>query len=195
MNKKQEILESLKSVYDPELGQNIVELQMVRDIVITDGKARLTLALTTLRCPMKEKIIGDVKEAVGSVKGISSIEVELTEMSKDEMDHLFPKHPLVGIKKVKHFVAVGSGKDGVGKTTVAVNLAIALNREGFKVGLLDADMYGPNVPIMLDISEKPGGEDGMILPPEKFGLKIMSIGFFVDESKPIIWRAPLYQRL
>lgn len=82
MNKKQEILESLKSVYDPELGQNIVELQMVRDIVITDGKARLTLALTTLRCPMKEKIIGDVKEAVGSVKGISSIEVELTEMSK-----------------------------------------------------------------------------------------------------------------
>lgn len=115
-------------------------------------------------------------------------------MTQEEMNQLFPKHPLAGIGKVKHFIAVGSGKGGVGKTTVAVNLAIALNREGFKVGLLDADIYGPNVPIMLDISEKPEGEEGMILPPEKFGLKIMSIGFFIDESQPIIWRGPLVSK-
>jgi ATP-binding protein involved in chromosome partitioning len=112
-------------------------------------------------------------------------------MSREELDHLFPKHPLLGIDKVARFVAVASGKGGVGKTTVAVNLAFALSREGFRVGLLDADVYGPSIPTMLDLSKRPRLEAKMIVPLEKFGLKIMSFGFFLEGSQPLIWRGPL----
>lgn len=191
MDKEQKIIEALKTVYDPELRKNIVELQMVRDILDSDGHAKITIALTTLQCPLKEQIVENVKEAVRTVQGISSVEVELTAMSKDELDRLFPRHPLLGIEKVKHFIAVASGKGGVGKTTIAVNLAMALGQEGFQVGLLDADVYGPSIPVMTGISERPDVENEMIVPLEKFGLKIMSIGFMLDESQPVIWRGPL----
>lgn len=127
--------------------------------------------------------------------GVTAVEIDLTEMTQEEMNQLFPKHPLAGIGKVKHFIAVGSGKGGVGKTTVAVNLAMALCKEGFKVGLFDADVYGPNIPVMLGLSEKSGGEAGMILPLEKFGLKIISIGFFTTEDQPVIWRGPLVSKV
>jgi len=101
------------------------------------------------------------------------------------------KHSLEGIQNVKHFLAVGSGKGGVGKTSVAVNLALALRQQGFRVGLLDADVYGPSIPVMLDLNEEPQFESGMIEPLEKYGLKLMSIGFLVDESQPVIWRGPM----
>jgi ATP-binding protein involved in chromosome partitioning len=191
MNKEQEIIEALKTVYDPELNKNIVDLQMVKNILVTDGHVKLTIALTTLQCPLKEQIVESVKEAIRTVEGVSSVEVKLTAMSKDELDRLFPKHPLLGIEKVKHFIAVASGKGGVGKTTVAINLAMALGREGFQVGLLDADVYGPSIPVMAGISERLDVGHEMIVPLEKFGLKIMSIGFMLDESQPVIWRGPL----
>lgn len=190
-----EVREVLKEVYDPELNKNIIDLQMVKNIHIAGNKVKLTLALTTMRCPMKEKIIDDIKKAIMDKTGITVVEVDLTEMTQEEMNRLFPKHPLAGIGKVKHFIAVGSGKGGVGKTTVAVNLAMALCKEGFKVGLFDADVYGPNIPVMLGLSEKPGGEAGMILPLEKFGLKIISIGFFTTEDQPVIWRGPLVSKV
>jgi ATP-binding protein involved in chromosome partitioning len=191
MSTEQEIRETLQNIYDPELKRNIVELQMVRDIAVTDGNVNLTLALTTLRCPMKEKFVADIRDALLRIPGISTVQVKLTEMGKEELERLFPKHPLVGINKVKHFIAVGSGKGGVGKTTIAINLALALSREGFKVGLLDADVYGPSIPVMLGLSQRPEGKEGMILPLEKFNLIIMSIGFFINESQPVIWRGPL----
>jgi ATP-binding protein involved in chromosome partitioning len=191
MNEERKITEALKTVYDPELEKSIVELQMVRNILVSDGHAKITIALTTLRCPLKEQIVESVKEAVRTVQGISSVDVELTAMSKDELDRLFPRHPLLGIEKVKHFIAVASGKGGVGKTTIAVNLAMALGQEGFQVGLLDADVYGPSIPVMTGISERPDVENEMIVPLQKFGLKIMSIGFMLDESQPVIWRGPL----
>ena len=191
MNEERKITEALKTVYDPELKKSIVELQMVRNILVSDGHAKITIALTTLRCPLKEQIVESVKEAVRTVQGISSVDVELTAMSKDELDRLFPRHPLLGIEKVKHFIAVASGKGGVGKTTIAVNLAMALGQEGFQVGLLDADVYGPSIPVMTGISERPDVENEMIVPLQKFGLKIMSIGFMLDESQPVIWRGPL----
>jgi len=191
MNKIQKIKEALKNVYDPELNKNIIELRMVKDINIADNRVKLTLALTTLQCPMKEKIVEDIKRTIKKIKGISSVNIELTEMSKEELDLLFPKHPLIGIDKIRHFIAVASGKGGVGKTTVAINLAVALSREGFNVGILDADIYGPNIPVMMGISQRPKGEKGMIIPLERFELKVMSIGFFIDESQPVIWRGPL----
>jgi ATP-binding protein involved in chromosome partitioning len=143
---------------------------------------------------MKGKIVKNVKGAIQKVPGVSAVEVDLTAMSKEELDRLFPKHPLKGIDKVAHFVAVASGKGGVGKTTVAISLALALSKEGFKVGLLDADIYGPSIPIMLGLSQKPHSEAGMIVPLEKFGLKIVSFGFFLDEKQPLIWRGPLVAR-
>jgi ATP-binding protein involved in chromosome partitioning len=191
MSKEQEIENALRSVYDPELKKSIVELNMARDIVISGGNVTLTLALTTLRCPLKEKIVEDIKNAIKKIPGISSVIVNLTAMSKEELDRLFPKHPLLGIEKVKHFIAVASGKGGVGKTTVAINLALALRGEGFQVGLLDADIYGPSVPVMTGISERPCVEHEMIVPLEKFDIKIMSIGFMIDENQPVIWRGPL----
>lgn len=185
------VREALKKVLDPELKKSLVDLQMVRDIQVGEDSVRVTLALTTLGCPMKKRIVQDVKEAVLQVAGVGSVEVELTVMSREELVRLFPKHPLKGIDKVSQFIAVASGKGGVGKTTVAVNLALALSREGLRVGLLDADVYGPSIPVMLNLSDRPRAESGMILPHEKFGLKVMSFGFFLKESQPLIWRGPL----
>jgi len=186
-----DVREALKGVQDPGLKKNVIELQMVRDVQIEQGEVRIVLALTTLACPMKKRIVEDIKEAVKQVRGVSSVDVQLTVMEKEELDRLFVKHPLKGIDKVRHFIAVGSGKGGVGKTTVAINLALALSRQGFEVGLLDADLYGPSIPTMLDLSERPRAESGMMLPLEKYGLKIISIGFLAAAGQPLIWRGPL----
>ncbi|MBW2647177.1 MAG: Mrp/NBP35 family ATP-binding protein [Deltaproteobacteria bacterium] len=191
---KQKIKEALKRVKDPELNKSIIDLQMVKDIHIDDGQVRLTVALTTLRCPMKQKIVADVKQAIEEISGVSGAEVELTAMSREELSRIFPKHPLMGIKKVKHFIAVASGKGGVGKTTVTINVALALSREGLKVGLLDADVYGPSIPVMMGLSQRPESEHGMVIPLEKFDLRIMSFGFFLGENTPLIWRGPLVGR-
>ncbi|MDY0039610.1 MAG: Mrp/NBP35 family ATP-binding protein [Desulforhabdus sp.] len=188
---QQDVREALRGVQDPGLKKNVVELQMVKDVQIEADKVRIVLALTTLGCPMKKKIVEDVKEAVKRVRGVASVDVQLTVMKKEELDRLFVKHPLKGIDKVRRFIAVGSGKGGVGKTTVAINLALALSRQGFDVGLLDADLYGPSIPTMLDLSERPRAESGMMLPLEKYGLKIISIGFLTEGSQPLIWRGPL----
>jgi ATP-binding protein involved in chromosome partitioning len=186
-----EIRAALNAVRDPELKKSIVDLQMVREILIRDGQVHITVALTTLACPMKKRILEDVEQAVREIAGVTSVQVELTVMSQEDRNRLFPKHPLLGIEQVARFIAVASGKGGVGKTTVAINLALALSSEGLRVGLLDADLYGPSIPTMLDLAERPRAEAKMIVPLEKFGLKIMSFGFFLDASKPLIWRGPL----
>jgi ATP-binding protein involved in chromosome partitioning len=185
------IWNALRKVKDPELKKSLVDLHMVRDIQIGAEEVRVTLALTTLGCPMKQRIVQEVKEALRALEGVAAVEVDLTAMTRDELDRLFPKHPLKGIQKVSRFLAVASGKGGVGKTTVAINLALALSREGRNVGLLDADVYGPSIPVMLGLSVRPQSESGMMLPLEKFDLKVMSFGFFLDESQPLIWRGPL----
>jgi ATP-binding protein involved in chromosome partitioning len=127
--------------------------------------------------------------------------------SRDEKEAVFvsvmsrspeeaPREPtLPGVERVKHFVAVASGKGGVGKTTVAVNLALALSKKGLKIGLLDADVYGPSVPVMLGLQGEPGGEGGMLVPLERFGLKVMSVGFLIEEDQPVIWRGPMVSKM
>lgn len=186
-----QIREALQAVQDPELKRSIVDLHMVREILVKDEEVLINLALTTLGCPMKKRIVEEVKQAVQKVAGAVAVHVELSVMNREELDRLFPKHPLRGIEKVARFVAVASGKGGVGKTTVAINLALALSQRGLQVGLLDADVYGPSIPTMLGLSERPRAESGMLLPPEKFGLKIMSFGFFIEGNKALIWRGPL----
>lgn len=188
---QQEVREVLKEVFDPGLKKNLIELKMVQDVLIEGNSVRIILALTTLGCPMKKKIAQNVVDRVKQIPGVGSVEVELTVMKKEELDQLFEKHPLKGIDKVHRFVAVGSGKGGVGKTTVAINLALALGRKGFSVGLLDADVYGPSIPTMLDLAERPRAESGMIIPLEKYGLKIISFGFFTEGGRALIWRGPL----
>lgn len=188
---QQDVREALVGVQDPGLNRNVIELQMVKDVLIEQDNVRIVLALTTLGCPMKKRIVEDVKHAVSQVHGVSTVDVQLTVMKKEELDKLFVKHPLKGIDKVRRFIAVGSGKGGVGKTTVAINLALALSKEAFKVGLLDADVYGPSIPTMLALSQRPRAESGMMLPLEKYGLKIMSFGFFTEGGQPLIWRGPL----
>jgi len=164
---------------------------MIKQVSIEGDSVRIVLALTTMGCPMKTKMAQNVVERVKKIPGVGTVDVELTVLKKEELDQLFDKHPLKGIDKVHRFVAVGSGKGGVGKTTVAINLALALSRKGFSVGLLDADVYGPSIPTMLDLSGRPRAESGMIIPLEKYGLKIISFGFFTKEGQAVIWRGPL----
>lgn len=137
-------------------------------------------------------MVDEIKQVVGALAGVISVHVQLEAMTDEEREKLFPTHPLAGIKKVKHTLAVASGKGGVGKTTIAVNTALALQKQGYKVGLLDADVYGPSVPLMLAISDnKPDMDAGMLVPVEKFGLKIISFGMLLKKGQALIWRGPL----
>lgn len=191
MIEKPEVIEVLKKIHEPKLKKDLVELGMIRNLMIDGENVKLTLALTTLRCPLKSQMVDEIKQVVGALAGVSSVDVQLVAMSGEDRKKLFPRHPLAGIDKVKCTLAVASGKGGVGKTTVAVNVALALQKRGYKVGLLDADVYGPSIPLMLSISEKPEMEAGMLVPVEKIGLKIVSIGMLLKKGQALIWRGPL----
>ena len=190
---KEEILDVLKKVKDPGLNKGIVGLGMIKDIEIAGSAVRVTVSLTMAGCPMKNQIKDDVEKAIHGVEGVSEVKVILTTMTSEERAKLSGQGPseMQGIEKVKRIIAVASGKGGVGKTTVTVNLAIALSKKGFKVGILDADMHGPDIPIMLGIDERPLGSKGMLLPIEKFGLKVVSTATLAGEGVPIVWRGPL----
>jgi ATP-binding protein involved in chromosome partitioning len=189
---KNEIIAALSHVIDPDLNKDLVTLNMIEDIHIEGRTVKFKLVLTTPACPlknqMKQACIDSIHERVDD-KAIVEIELtsRVTSVRKDTEEVL---------KDVKNIIAVGSGKGGVGKSTISVNLAIALSRTGAKVGLLDADIYGPSIPIMFGLlNERPDSfdQDGKIriIPFEKYGVKILSIGFFVDQSKALIWRGPM----
>ena len=189
------IHEALQSIIHPLLKKSLVDLGMIRDITVAANDVTLTLALKSDHGPLKEKLVRDIERVAGQVPGVSTVNVNITTLSREEVDELFPKVPLKGIEKVRHIVAVASGKGGVGKTTVAVNLALAFARSGFRTGLLDADVYGPSVPLMLALSDNLTEKDGMILPAEKFGLHIVSLGMTAGETDAFIWRGPLVSKM
>ena len=191
---EQKVREALQSVREPKLKKNLVELGMIKNVTVEAEKVTLTLALPTLKYPLKGRIVDEIKLVLAGFPGVSSVDVQITALSADERERLFPKPSLLGIRKVGHFLAVASGKGGVGKTSIAVNVALALVKQGHKVGLLDADVYGPSVPLMLGLSGKAEMKHGMLIPEEKFGLKIMSFGMLMAEGQAVIWRGPLVTR-
>lgn len=179
-----DILKALSSVQDPDLHRDIVSLGFVKDVKVSGGKATFTVELTTPACPVKD-LLKDQCEAAVRALGISDVQVNMTARVRETTDaELLPD--------VRNVIAIASGKGGVGKSTVAVNLAVALSREGASVGLLDADVYGPSIPMMMGCaSERPWTENGKIIPIERFGLKLMSLGFLLEEGQAVLWRGPM----
>lgn len=180
------VLEALSHVLDPEIKKDLVTLNMIQNVKVSDDNVvSLTVVLTTPACPLKNKIKTDVTEAVMAIDGVKDIEIEMSARVRSDGQKRKVKLP------IKNVVAVASGKGGVGKSTVAVNLAVALARTGAAVGIMDADIYGPNLPTMMGVKEPPTMDGDKIVPPTSFGVKVISIGFFVPADQPLIWRGPM----
>ena len=197
------IREALRDVRDPEIGRDLVSLNMVRDINIQGSCVKVGIALTTAGCPLKHRITTDIKDRLAMVEGVESVEVDFGVMSDDDRQNLMTSlhggpselAPAFRDESKTRIIAVVSGKGGVGKSTVAVNLAAALDRAGHSVEILDADVHGSSVPVMLGSMEKPNVVGGVIFPVESAqGLKFISMGNFVNEGQAIIWRAPIVNK-
>lgn len=182
------VLNALRVVVDPDLRKDIVTLGFVKDLAIDAGRVSFTIELTTPACPVKDQLQAQAIAAVKAL-GVANVDVRMTANVQSASMPETGRTPLPGVKNV---IAVGAGKGGVGKTTVSVNLALALAKCGSRVGILDGDIYGPNVPIMLGLRETQLGTDGkQIVPAEKYGLQVVSIGFLTSDDAPVIWRGPM----
>ena len=182
------VLNALRVVVDPDLRRDIVSLGFVKDLAIADGRASFTIELTTPACPVKDQMRDQAVAAVRALPGVADVDVQLTAKVRSASAPETGRPPLPGVKNV---IAVGAGKGGVGKTTVAVNLALALAQCGSRVGILDGDIYGPNVPIMLGLNTQLTTDGKQIVPAEKYGMQVVSIGFLTNDDAPIIWRGPM----
>jgi len=183
------VLDALKVVQDPDLHRDIVSLGFIKDLNINGGKVGFTIELTTPACPVKDQMRDQARAAVLALPGVTDVNVTMSASVRSTgIGGEGPRAPLPGVKNI---IAVGAGKGGVGKTTVAVNLAIALAKAGSRVGIIDGDIYGPNVPIMLGMKTQLTTDGQKILPAEKFGLQVISMGFMTGEDAPIIWRGPM----
>jgi ATP-binding protein involved in chromosome partitioning len=210
---QEKVLEALRNVKDPELNKSLVELNMIRNIQISGTSVSLDVILTIQGCPLKVKIQEDVEQAIKGL-GATEVQVNLGAMTDEERAALAERlrqerqksspaqnqqqeasAPLYSETSSAEFIAIASGKGGVGKSTVAVNLAVALAREGKRVGIIDADIYGFSVPDMMGIEQRPVVIDETIIPVSCFGVKVMSMGFFVEDNTPVVWRGPILGRM
>jgi ATP-binding protein involved in chromosome partitioning len=182
------VLDALKVVQDPDLHRDIVSLGFIKDLRIDGARVAFTIELTTPACPVKDQMRDQARAAVLRVAGVSDVDVQMSARVREGASVDAGRALPEGVKNV---IAVGAGKGGVGKTTVAVNLALALARCGSKVGVIDGDIYGPNVPIMLGMKTQLVTDGQKILPAEKYGLQIISMGFLTADEAPIIWRGPM----
>jgi len=182
------VLDALKVVRDPDLQRDIVSLGFIKDLKIDQGRVAFTIELTTPACPVKDQMRDQARAAVLQVPGVTAVDVHLSARVREAVGADGTRQSVAGVKNV---IAVGAGKGGVGKTTVAVNLAIALAKSGGKVGIIDADIYGPNVPIMLGMKTQLTTDGQKIIPAEKYGLQVISMGFLTGDDAPIIWRGPM----
>jgi len=185
---REAVLGALRVVIDPDLRRDIVSLGFVKDLALDGGRIAFTIELTTPACPVKEQMRDQAASAVRGLPGVTDVSVNMTAKVRSVSAPETGRTPLPGVKNV---IAVGAGKGGVGKTTVAVNLALALARCGSRVGILDGDIYGPNVPIMLGINTQLTTDGQRIVPAEKHGVQVVSMGFLTSDDAPVIWRGPM----
>lgn len=184
---KEQVLEVLRTIQDPDLHKDIVTLGFVKDVAIAGGEVDFTIELTTPACPVRDQMKAEAEGKVAALPGVSAARAKMT--ADVRVRGGFGRQQVPGIRNI---LAVGAGKGGVGKSTTAVNLALALAHKGARVGLLDADVYGPNIPQMLGITEAPQvGPEQRMLPPMGHGLKVVSMGMLVPADQPVIWRGPM----
>lgn len=173
---------------DPDLGKDIVALGFVKGLTIDEGRVGFSIELTTPACPVKDRLRDQAHAAVAALAGVTAVDITMTASVRSVTAPEHGRPPLPGVKNV---IAVGAGKGGVGKTTVAVNLAVALSQRGSRVGILDGDIYGPNVPIMFGLQAQLTTDGQKIAPAEKFGIQIVSMGFLTSDETPVVWRGPM----
>jgi ATP-binding protein involved in chromosome partitioning len=198
---RDEILKSLEQVIDPELKRPVTELEMVRDVLVEDdGHVQVTIALTVAGCPLRHSFEEQVDRHVGAVAGVTGVELRFDVMSPEEKAALSSRlrggrpERQISLDPGTRVIAIASGKGGVGKSTLTANLAAALAAQGERVGVLDADVYGHSIPHMLGVHQRPVVVDRMIVPPVRGELKLMSIGFFLDDNSPVMWRGPMLHK-
>lgn len=183
---KEKVLEALSKVQEPELHEDLVTLNMIRDVKIDGGKVSFSIMLTTPACPLRGQIQKEAEQAVMSVGGVESVEIKMdSDVPNDGRMRGLVNMP------IRNAIAVGSGKGGVGKSTVSVNIAIALAKSGTRVGLMDADIYGPNIPTMLGVEKLPSPQSEKLIPAKAFDIKMISMGLLVKPGQPLIWRGPM----
>ena len=183
------ILDALRAVRDPDLNRDIVTLKFVKNLRIDRGAVAFTIELTTPACPVKDQMRDQARDLVSRIPGVTAVDIEMTAQVRAAVTSDMSKAPVPGVKNI---IAVGAGKGGVGKTTVAVNLAIALSQAGGRVAMVDGDVYGPNVPLMLGVkTQLMSDERGKIIPAEQFGIQLVSMAFLTSDDAPVIWRGPM----
>ena len=195
---------ALSTVIDPEIRRPLTELGMVKSAAVDpDGTARIAIYLTVSGCPMKDTLTNDITAAVGQLPGVSRVAVELDVMSAEQRqalqtllrgDNPVRDIPFALPGSLTRVFAVASGKGGVGKSSVTVNLAVAMAQQGLSVGVLDADIYGFSIPRMLGVQHRPTQVESMIMPPSAYGVKVISIGMFTKDNTPVVWRGPMLHR-
>ncbi len=193
---KERVFRVLEQVMDPEVGRSIVELNMVRSVEIENSRVSVEIALTVRGCPLAKTLEEDVRLAVQTIPGVSEVIVKMGTMGPEELQRFVgqikARHPQAGTEHTRHIVAVGSGKGGVGKSTIALNLALSFLKLGKKVGLFDADIWGPSIAKMLNLRDMPTAlADNLIEPLEVFQMKVMTFGTILRENQPVIWRGPM----
>jgi ATP-binding protein involved in chromosome partitioning len=202
---EEQVRQALRNVLDPEIGRPIEDIGMLSGIHVDDGNVRVDVLITIEGCPLKDRITSDVTQALAPLQGVRSVDVSLSPMSEQQRAELVSKlrgGAAAAPQQQRTFftdgdtsvIAVASGKGGVGKSSVTVNLACALAADGYRVGILDADVWGFSVPRMMGVSGQPVGFNEMILPLESHGVKVISMGFFVPEETPVIWRGPMLHK-
>jgi len=182
------VLDALKAVRDPDLNRDIVSLKFIKNLAIDGGRVAFAIELTTPACPVKEQMREQARAAVAALPGVTSVEIQMTAQVRSTSSIDGGKTAVPGVKNI---IAVGAGKGGVGKTTVAVNLAIALSQAGSRVAMIDGDIYGPNVPIMLGLQTQLTTDGQKIVPAEQYGIQLVSMGFLTGDDAPVIWRGPM----
>src|SRR5579862_5632047 len=196
----EDVLSALSRVIDPELRKPVTELDMVRDVVVDRGEVSVTIALTVAGCPLRSSFEDQVREHVASLPGVGSVGLQFTVMTPEERAALTAKlrgpveDKAIKLPATTRVLAVCSGKGGVGKSSLTVNLAASLAALGHEVGILDADIYGHSIPHMLGVDQKPIVVDKLIVPPVAHDMRLMSIGFFLEDNQPVMWRGPMLHR-